>query len=48
LAAQKQLQLLLLEADATLLGLQRELRNLKARVARAAPARRSTSKERHA
>jgi hypothetical protein len=48
LVARQQLHVLLLEADATVLRLQRELRNVKARAARAAAVRRSTTKERHA
>jgi len=48
LVARQQLHVLLREADATLLRLQRELRNVKARAARAAAVRRSPTKERHA
>jgi hypothetical protein len=46
--AQRQLRSLVIDADATLASVRRDLRNAKARLARGAPAaRRSTSKERH-
>ena len=46
--AQRQLQSLVIEADATLATMRRELRNAKARLTRDAPTvRRPASKERH-